>query len=293
MKINESIKNIFEKIGAKLILGAFFVSAVMVLVISGEVNRQAKLHVNMTFQLAQNHLIAAALALSELVSAEELDRYHTSEDIETQSYQELKEQLIHFAEEYNVLYAYFWRDYGNDQGQFIIDNDLDPEYQVGPEDLFEIEEIALDGLAGNIGVTDLGSYTPSWDGLVSGYAPVTDKDGNFYCVAGVDISDKFIFNHQRDARNMMILQIIALSVSVVFGILNMMLYRKKTKQIEVAHNKLQYFNNDLRRAFSTYLSEDVVEEIVSDPTRLQLGGIKRHMTVLFSDVKSFTGIAEA
>ncbi|MDR2542788.1 MAG: hypothetical protein LBC80_04985 [Treponema sp.] len=65
------------------------------------------------------------------------------------------------------------------------------------------------------------------------------------------------------------------------------------RNIEEAHQKLQYFNNNLRRAFSTYLSEDVVEEIVSDPTRLQLGGINRHMTALFTDVKSFTRIAEA
>jgi class 3 adenylate cyclase/PAS domain-containing protein len=64
------------------------------------------------------------------------------------------------------------------------------------------------------------------------------------------------------------------------------------RNIEEAHEKLQYFNNNLRRAFSTYLSEDVVEEIVSDPTRLQLGGINRHMTALFTDVKSFTRIAE-
>ncbi|MDR2964303.1 MAG: hypothetical protein LBU88_00820 [Treponema sp.] len=65
------------------------------------------------------------------------------------------------------------------------------------------------------------------------------------------------------------------------------------RNIEEAHSKLQYFNNNLRRAFSTYLSEDVVEEIVSDPTRLQLGGINRHMTALFTDVKNFTHIAEA
>jgi class 3 adenylate cyclase len=64
------------------------------------------------------------------------------------------------------------------------------------------------------------------------------------------------------------------------------------RNIEEAHSKLQYFNNNLRRAFSTYLSEDVVEEIVSDPTRLQLGGINRHMTALFTDVKNFTRIAE-
>jgi len=63
--------------------------------------------------------------------------------------------------------------------------------------------------------------------------------------------------------------------------------------LEKQARDLQYFNNNLRRAFSTYLSEDVVEEIISDPTRLQLGGIKRHMTALFTDIKDFAPIAEA
>ncbi|MDR0321931.1 MAG: adenylate/guanylate cyclase domain-containing protein, partial [Treponema sp.] len=72
-----------------------------------------------------------------------------------------------------------------------------------------------------------------------------------------------------------------------------LLYRRKAIQIEEAHVKLQYFNNNLRRAFSTYLSEDVVEEIVSDPTRLQLGGVKRNMTAIFTDVMNFTRIAES
>jgi len=65
------------------------------------------------------------------------------------------------------------------------------------------------------------------------------------------------------------------------------------RNIEEAHEKLQYFNENMRRAFSTYLSEDVVEEIVSDPSKLQLGGINRHMTALFTDIRKFASISEA
>jgi len=72
-----------------------------------------------------------------------------------------------------------------------------------------------------------------------------------------------------------------------------LLVEEQRKILEKQTLDLQYFNNNLRRAFSTYLSEDVVEEIVSDPTRLQLGGIKRDMTALFTDVQGFTRIAEA
>ncbi|WP_041397401.1 CHASE2 domain-containing protein [Spirochaeta africana] len=45
-------------------------------------------------------------------------------------------------------------------------------------------------------------------------------------------------------------------------------------------------------AFSRYLSQDVVREIINDPSRLNLGGEKREMTALFTDVKGFSTISE-
>ena len=48
----------------------------------------------------------------------------------------------------------------------------------------------------------------------------------------------------------------------------------------------------IRSAFSTYVSGDVVKEIISDPSRLQLGGTKRHMTAIFTDVRGFSTISE-
>ncbi|MCL2706061.1 MAG: CHASE2 domain-containing protein [Spirochaetaceae bacterium] len=48
----------------------------------------------------------------------------------------------------------------------------------------------------------------------------------------------------------------------------------------------------IRTAFSTYVSDEVVKEIILDPSRLQLGGTKRHMTAIFTDVKGFSTISE-
>ena len=56
---------------------------------------------------------------------------------------------------------------------------------------------------------------------------------------------------------------------------------------------LKFFNDQLNKAFSTYLSEDVVKEIIDDPAKLQLGGIKRHMTAMFTDIRDFSKISEA
>ena len=50
--------------------------------------------------------------------------------------------------------------------------------------------------------------------------------------------------------------------------------------------------NFIRNAFSTYVSEDVVKDIINDPSRWQLGGTKRHITALFTDVQGFSSVSE-
>jgi class 3 adenylate cyclase len=281
-----------KNMGAPLVMALFFISSFMVLMVLVVVNIHVNRFVKMTTTATQNHLMSTALAAAQFVSVEELDRYHTVEDSKDANYYDLKTRLARFAEKYNVKYVYYLRGYDEDNFQYIVDNDFDPKTIVGTGDILPIQDIARSALAGNVTSTDLGDYNPTWDGLIAGFAPVYDSNGNFYCVAGVDISDSFIVDQRRYSQTMLILQLVALYVSVFCGFLNMLLFRKKAREAEDANVKLQYFNNNMRHAFSTYLSEDVVEEIISDPARLQLGGINRHMTALFSDIKNFTRIAE-
>lgn len=49
---------------------------------------------------------------------------------------------------------------------------------------------------------------------------------------------------------------------------------------------------EIRNAFSQYLSPDVVAQVTEHPETLVLGGDKRNMTVFFSDIRGFTGISE-
>ncbi len=51
-------------------------------------------------------------------------------------------------------------------------------------------------------------------------------------------------------------------------------------------------NRILKNAFGTYVSPEIVEQIAKDPDRLQLGGEKKELTVLFSDLRNFTSYSE-
>ena len=48
----------------------------------------------------------------------------------------------------------------------------------------------------------------------------------------------------------------------------------------------------IKGAFQTYVHPSVVNEMLKDPARLKLGGEKKMLTVLFSDIKGFTSISE-
>jgi adenylate cyclase len=48
----------------------------------------------------------------------------------------------------------------------------------------------------------------------------------------------------------------------------------------------------IKQAFKYYLSPEVIERILEDPSRLQLGGERRELTIFFSDLHKFSSISE-
>ena len=51
-------------------------------------------------------------------------------------------------------------------------------------------------------------------------------------------------------------------------------------------------SQEVSNAFSKYVSESVMKEILAHPEKLKLGGNKKEMTVLFADIRSFTTLSE-
>jgi adenylate cyclase len=48
----------------------------------------------------------------------------------------------------------------------------------------------------------------------------------------------------------------------------------------------------IKKMFSRYVSKDVFDQLLANPSLAALGGARRHMTVLFSDIRGFTTMSE-
>jgi adenylate cyclase len=49
---------------------------------------------------------------------------------------------------------------------------------------------------------------------------------------------------------------------------------------------------DIRKMFSSYVSKRIVDELIRDPSKAKLGGERKEITVLFSDIRGFTSFSE-
>ena len=233
----------------QLVIILFFISACLILIVSVVVSMYIGHMESVAEESIQNHLVAASRAASTFLTAQELDLFHTAEDMEKPEWDNIRQRLQQFAEEYRVLYVYYWR-YEDGQIQYIIDNDEDEEWMVTPELYFSIEEDPATAeavphiISGGHWVSDLGTYTTSWDGLISGVAPVFAADGSVYCAAGVDLSDEIILTQRNNIRVMRTVLVFSFFVSVVTGCFGMALYSKKALQSEsISHAKSRFLSN--------------------------------------------------
>ncbi len=72
-----------------------------------------------------------------------------------------------------------------------------------------------------------------------------------------------------------------LTMATVYLLIN--IYRYVTEEKE---------KKKIKNAFQYYLTPAVINEILSDPSKLKLGGEKKDLTVMFSDIRGFTTLSE-
>lgn len=67
---------------------------------------------------------------------------------------------------------------------------------------------------------------------------------------------------------------------------------ERTAELASANTDLEVRNQFIQRVFGRYLSEDIVDTLLASPEALQVGGEKRSITILMSDIRGFSPMSE-
>lgn len=158
---------------------------------------------------------------------------------------------------------------------------------------------------------------------LSGYAPLFDENGDFYATLGVDINSADIQSRLEDLIRYAIFGLIAsFALSLIIAYF---LAKKVTRSLDhlcdvvedIAEGDLQAKANlesedefgelskrinamtvglqerdRLKLSFARYVSTHILNKILQSETPLKLEGERRKVTLLFSDIRQFTQLAE-
>ncbi len=76
------------------------------------------------------------------------------------------------------------------------------------------------------------------------------------------------------------------------GYINMLERNEAFKALLESQQQLEIRNRFIRQTFGRYLSDDVVDRILESPEGMKLGGEKRRVTIMMSDLRGFTAMSE-
>jgi len=97
-------------------------------------------------------------------------------------------------------------------------------------------------------------------------------------LAAYILINRFIFSHYN-----LWLNLVYPVVTILAAYLGITIYKYITEERE---------KKKIRGAFQYYLTPSVINEVLKDPSKLKLGGEKKDLTVLFSDIRGFTTVSE-
>jgi YegS/Rv2252/BmrU family lipid kinase len=283
------------------VLLLFLFSGILVFAVTSYVNRLAGFTLEtMEYNIEQRLLNISKMGAS-LVSPAELDEYREAEDMKKPEYQALRQKLLAFSEEAEVLYVYYIRE-ENGKLQFIVDNDFDENTRVGldtppsdPEMTPGIEIV----LSGRAVCPGLGNYSAGWDGLLAALAPVFDADGRVSAICGIDIVDESIVNARHMTRMLTVVQIISVAAIFLSGILGLWMYRREAVRANEESKGKTVFLARMRREISAPISaiigssEQILREETSPVVRENAVDVRRAGMNLLSIINNALDFSEA
>ena len=150
------------------------------------------------------------------------------------------------------------------------------------------------------------------DNLLSGdslSSATSGKGGGFYILLGLMIFGAFAFGYamqKLESKQALLLFVVALGGVAVFdtrvlfknninwdtGFLGIEIFLIFVLTLAAKYMIEEKNKKFIKSAFSKYVAPSIVDSIMKDPSKLSLGGEKRDLTILFSDIRGFTTFSE-
>jgi class 3 adenylate cyclase/HAMP domain-containing protein len=70
------------------------------------------------------------------------------------------------------------------------------------------------------------------------------------------------------------------------------LVKERTAELEESHQEATELSEFLKKMFGRYLSTEVMNSLLENPSAMELGGERRNVTIMMSDLRGFTALSE-
>ena len=281
----------------------------------------SSLHVrNMTKEAIRKKLYVAVGIGSKQIRGEIHAKIQKSGDESSESYKQIFAKLNKIRKiTSDIKNVYTIREDGAGGAFFVVDSDpkTDARAKIGHK-VIKMTPAIKEAFATKKKITVENNYfVDEWGTFISGFAPIYNSAGEFEALLGMDVMAETVKIHQYN--NILVIIFTTLLVTIVTVFLILILSRNISNPIaEVTKNmgKIQKldFDTELKsdsiiaeisemtealksmkqglRSFNKYVPTQLVSDLIKLKKEATLEVESRNISILFSDIKDFTSIAE-
>jgi adenylate cyclase len=274
---------------------------------------------------------AMAVSLAAAFDGEVFEQFQSPEDMETEAYRDVAARIEKICDVYPALESIYVLLRTEEPATLVFAIDhwlpdpLEPPVEDPPRpgtryDASQLPEM-LRGL--EVPTVEAVPRQDQWGFSLSGYAPLVSRDGRKVGVVGVDLSTHRIEAVRHEALRisaavsggaalLLVLlagfvgrsvrrplgEVIGASVEIAQGHFSTRLPVDRRDEFGVLSENFNHMADGLeqrefiRDTFGRFVSQDVAQALLAAPDAVKLGGERREVTVLLSDLRSYSTISQ-